>query len=48
MFYSSAQEFDGGGVFTQIALPSFGRLLYAATDRGAVRAYKYPLTGTVN
>ncbi|GAQ89010.1 hypothetical protein KFL_004790040 [Klebsormidium nitens] len=39
------KEFDGGGIITQIVLPSFGRLLFAAMDTGAVRAYKYPLTG---
>jgi WD40 repeat protein len=30
---------------TQVALSNTGRMLFAATDRGAVRSYKFPLTG---
>ena len=30
---------------TQVCLSNTGRMLFAATDKGAVRSYKFPLTG---
>ena len=34
-----------GTLLTQIVLPASGRVLFAATDAGTVRCYKFPLTG---
>ncbi|GMH45741.1 hypothetical protein BSKO_13704 [Bryopsis sp. KO-2023] len=39
------KEIDAGTILTEIALPAGGRTLFAATQGGTVRSYKYPLTG---
>ena len=39
------KEYDAGTLLTQIVLPSSSRVLFAATDAGTVRCYKFPLTG---
>eukprot|EP00033_Pygsuia_biforma_P003159 GCRY01003467.1.p1 GENE.GCRY01003467.1~~GCRY01003467.1.p1 ORF type:complete len:1179 (+),score=364.32 GCRY01003467.1:161-3697(+) len=39
------REFDTGVTLTQIVLSHAGRMFFAATEHGTVRAYKYPLTG---
>ncbi|GBG61790.1 hypothetical protein CBR_g23749 [Chara braunii] len=39
------KQYNATVVLTQIALPSYGRLLFAGTEVGTVRAYRYPLTG---
>ena len=44
--YALTQEFScDAGALTQVAIPASGRSLFAATERGTVRAYKYPLDG---
>ena len=40
-----AKEYDTGTVLTQVALPTSAHALFAASETGAVRAYKFPLTG---
>lgn len=40
-----SKEFDTGTVLTQICLPMSGRMLFAASETGTVRSYKFPLTG---
>ena len=40
-----AKEYDTGTVLTQVALPTSAHALFAASEAGAVRAYKFPLTG---
>ncbi len=42
-----SQELDAQVLVTALALPHGGKVLFAATDTGAVRCYKYPLTGAV-
>lgn len=39
------KDFHTGTVITQIVLANSGRMLFAGTDVGTVRAYKFPLTG---
>lgn len=34
-------------LITALALPYGGKILFAATEKGAVRCYKYPLTGVL-
>mmetsp|Transcript_31019 Transcript_31019/g.42984 ORF Transcript_31019/g.42984 Transcript_31019/m.42984 type:complete len:1197 (+) Transcript_31019:119-3709(+) len=40
-----SKEFDTATVLTQICLPLSGRTLFAASEAGTVRSYKFPLTG---
>jgi hypothetical protein len=40
-----SKEFDTGVVLTQLALPSQSKLMFAATETGAIRTYKWPLSG---
>ena len=40
-----SKEFDTGVVLTQVALPNNARTLFTASETGAVRSYKFPLTG---
>ncbi|KAL3131590.1 hypothetical protein ABBQ38_007889 [Trebouxia sp. C0009 RCD-2024] len=39
------KELDTGAVINSIALPAGGRMLFAGTETGCIRAYKYPLNG---
>ncbi|DBA68566.1 TPA: hypothetical protein ACH3X2_013579 [Trebouxia sp. C0005] len=39
------KELDTGTMVSSIALPAGGRVLFAGTDTGCIRAYKYPLNG---
>ncbi|KAK9834356.1 hypothetical protein WJX84_006234, partial [Apatococcus fuscideae] len=39
------KEYDTKILVTQICLPAGGRVLFAGTETGCIRAYKYPLTG---
>eukprot|EP00899_Mesostigma_viride_P000129 jgi/Mesvir1/10116/Mv16834-RA.2 len=39
------KEYDTGVVLTQLSMPSTSRTLFAGTERGVVRSYKFPLTG---
>lgn len=39
------REFETGVALTQLALPLGGRVMFASTESGAVRTYKFPLTG---
>lgn len=39
------REVDTGVALTQLALPTGGRMLFAATDTGCVRTYRFPLQG---
>lgn len=40
-----SREVDTGCAVTALALPYGGRVLFAGTETGAVRGYRYPLTG---
>ncbi|KAI8472173.1 MAG: hypothetical protein J3K34DRAFT_519934 [Monoraphidium minutum] len=40
-----SREVDAGVAITALALPYGGRVLFAGTEAGAVRGYRYPLTG---
>eukprot|EP00965_Chrysotila_dentata_P055400 1838140-Pleurochrysis_carterae.AAC.4 len=40
-----AKDLDTGVVLTQIVLSQSGRMLFAATEHGTIRSYKFPLTG---
>jgi hypothetical protein len=39
------REMETQVLITALALPYGGKILFAATELGAVRCYKYPLTG---
>eukprot|EP00967_Tisochrysis_lutea_P077403 scaffold105095_cov27-Tisochrysis_lutea.AAC.1 len=39
------KDFPTGTVITQIVLANSGRMLFAGTDMGTIRSYKFPLTG---
>eukprot|EP00879_Flechtneria_rotunda_P021142 GHRR01022273.1.p1 GENE.GHRR01022273.1~~GHRR01022273.1.p1 ORF type:complete len:520 (+),score=198.23 GHRR01022273.1:2394-3953(+) len=39
------RELETQSLITALALPYGGKILFAATDAGGVRCYKYPLTG---
>jgi hypothetical protein len=39
------RELETQVLITALALPYGGRILFAATETGVVRCYKYPLTG---
>lgn len=39
------RELETQVLITALALPYGGRILFAATEMGVVRCYKYPLTG---
>merc|ERR1719440_959811 len=39
------KDFDTGAQINQIVLSHSGRMLFAGTDAGTVRSYKFPLTG---
>jgi len=43
--YQVIKEYDTGVLLSQISLPTSCRTLFAATESGTVRAYKFPLTG---
>lgn len=40
-----SKEFPTGSVLTQVVLPASGRTLFAASELGTVRSYKFPLNG---
>jgi hypothetical protein len=40
-----SRELDTQVMITALALPHGGKILFAATESGVVRCYKYPLTG---
>jgi hypothetical protein len=40
-----SRELDAQVLITALALPNGGKILFAATETGVVRCYKYPLTG---
>lgn len=40
-----AKEVESDCAVTALALPYGGRVLFAGTETGAVRGYRYPLTG---
>lgn len=40
-----SKEVDTDCAVTALALPYGGRVLFAGTETGAVRGYRYPLTG---
>jgi len=40
-----SKEYDTGVVLTQAVLPQSSRTLFAASETGTVRSYKFPLTG---
>ena len=40
-----SKEIDAGCAITALALPYGGKVLFAGTEGGAVRGYRYPLTG---
>jgi hypothetical protein len=40
-----AREVEAGRAVTALALPFGGHVLFAGTEGGAVRGYRYPLTG---
>lgn len=39
------REMETQALITALALPHGGKILFAATEAGVVRCYKYPLTG---
>lgn len=39
------REMETQALITALALPYGGKILFAATELGVVRCYKYPLTG---
>lgn len=41
------REMDTQVLITALALPYGGKILFAATELGIVRCYKYPLTGEI-
>jgi hypothetical protein len=41
------RKMDTQVLITALALPYGGKILFAATETGAVRCYKYPLTGVL-
>lgn len=40
-----SRELETQVIITALALPYGGKILFAATETGVVRCYKYPLTG---
>lgn len=40
-----SRELETQVMITALALPYGGKILFAATETGVVRCYKYPLTG---
>lgn len=40
-----SRELETGLLITALTLPYGGKILFAATETGLVRCYKYPLTG---
>ncbi len=41
------REMETQVLVTALALPYGGKILFAATETGVVRCYKYPLTGSL-
>jgi hypothetical protein len=41
------REMETQVLITALALPYGGKILFAATETGAVRCYRYPLTGVL-
>lgn len=41
------REMETQVLVTALALPYGGKILFAATETGVVRCYKYPLTGVL-
>lgn len=39
------RDFDTGAIINQIALSNSGRVLFAGTEAGTLRLYRFPLTG---
>ena len=39
------REFDTGAALTQLLLAPASKVMFAATEAGTVRCYKWPLTG---
>lgn len=43
-----SSELETQVLITALALPFGGKILFAATEAGVVRCYKYPLTGELD